>query len=114
MGSVAPRYLKYVKHAGRQRQYSITDLSARVRHSSLTETLTEDMVEKRLIPVVRHNLNNKHILTVKQFDRNTVSTLVLLSYYQGFLRCFYPGRGPSVSIHLHKTYFILYYSYTWT
>ena len=86
MGSVAPRYLKYVKHAGRQRQYSITDLSARVRHSSLTETLTEDMVEKRLIPVVRHNLNNKHILTVKQFDRNTVSTLVLLSYYLGFLR----------------------------
>ena len=56
----------------RQRQLSLPgDASVRVRQGSVSEA--EEVVETRFIPVVRHNLNNKHILSVRQFDRNTVS-----------------------------------------
>lgn len=65
--------------AGRQRHYSLTDASGCLRQISMTETLNETDVS-RLIPVVRHNLNNKHILTVKQFDRNTLHQIFTVAH----------------------------------
>ncbi|XP_063690761.1 multifunctional protein pyr1-3-like [Bolinopsis microptera] len=63
----------------RQRHYSLTDASGCLRQISMTETLNETDVS-RLIPVVRHNLNNKHILTVKQFDRNTLHQIFTVAH----------------------------------